>query len=185
MYILKSAAAKEGWHRRDYIGDIWQADYVPAQADKRCNRLRTTFRQDAILSEVVLDDGPSPEQPLTLKSPPKGEALRASTFDWYVPVLQRGSPYLDVTRPVLTRGTEGKGTSGGVKPLVGSEGDVSIHLAQRASATITPLTTMGGPGPGPSPLHLSGEATLGGSSKVLKRTRPRAHRATARSRGER
>jgi hypothetical protein len=163
LRTLKSVAAEEGWHRREYVGDVWQADYVPAQADKRSNRLRTTFRQGAILSEVVLHDGPSPEQPL--KTPLHREALRASTFDWYVPLLQQGSAYLDVSRPVFTRATQGKGTSGGIKPLVGSGGDVSIHLAQRASATITPLTTMGGPGPAPSPLHLSGEVTLEGSSR--------------------
>jgi hypothetical protein len=165
LRTLKSAADKEGWHRREYVGDVWQADYVPTQADSRCNRLRTTFRQDVVLSEVVLHDGPSPEQPL--KTPPNRAPLRASTFDWYVPVVQRGSAYLDVTRPVLTRAAQGKGTSGAGKPLVAAGGDVSIHLAQRASAAPAPLPTLGGPGPAPSPLHLSAEATLE-TGKILK-----------------
>jgi hypothetical protein len=169
LRTLKSVADKEGWHRREYVGDVWQADYVPAQADKRCNRLRTTFRQDVILSEVVLHDGPSPEQPL--KTPPNRAPLRASTFDWYVPVVQRGSAYLDVTRPVLTRATQGKGTSGAGKPLVAAGGDVSIHLAQKASAATAALPTLGGPGPTPSPLHLSAEATLE-TGKILKEIAP-------------
>jgi hypothetical protein len=158
LRTLKSVADKEGWHRREYVGDVWQADYEPAQADKRCNRLRTTFRQDVILSEVVLHDGPSPEQPL--KTPPNRAPLRASTFDWYVPVVQRGSAYLDVTLPVFTRTTQRKGTSGASKPLVAAGGDVSIHLAQMASAAPAPLPILGGPGPAPSPLHFSAEATL-------------------------
>jgi hypothetical protein len=158
LRTLKSAADKEGWRRREYVGDVWQTDYVPAPADKRCNRLRTTFRQDVILSEVVLHEGPSPAQPL--ETPVKHARLRASTFDWYVPVVQRGSAYLDVTSPVLTRGAEGKGTSGGPKPAAGFGGEVSIHLAQRASAASAPLPTLGGPGPAPSPFQLSAEATL-------------------------
>jgi hypothetical protein len=158
LRTLKSAAAKEGWHRREYVGDVWQADYVPSQADKRCNRLRTTLRQDVILSEVVLHDGPSPEQ--ALKTPPKRSPLRAATFDWYLPVVQRGSAYLDVTRPAFTRTTQGKGPSGDGKSPAGSGGEVSIHLAERASAATTSLPTPGGPGAAPSPLHLSAEATL-------------------------
>lgn len=169
LRTLKSVAAKEAWHRREYIGDVWQADYVPAQSDKRCNRLRTTFRHDVILSEVVLHDGPSPEQPL--QTTPKRVPLRASTFDWYVPVVQRGSAYLDVTRPMLTRATESKGTSGDGKSPDASGGDVSIHLAQRASADAPPLLTPGGSAPASSPLHLSAEATLD-TGKVLKELAP-------------
>ena len=150
-----------------YVGDV-AGGYMPRKADKRCNRLRTTFRQDVILSEVILSDGPSPEQPL--KTPPNRARLRASTFDWYVPVVQEGSAYLDVTNPFLFAGAQGTGTSG--KPMAGSTGEVSIHLAQRASATIASLAALVGPASGPSPLHLSDEIALETSNTIAKQLVP-------------
>jgi hypothetical protein len=121
LRTINSLFGMEGWYNRDYAGDIWRADYEPTQGDPRCKRLHTELRQNSILSEVVLYEGPSPIQTVTRD----GRAtLRATTFDWYVPVVSPWSPYTDVgTKKLAAQFASG----GGQKTMLGT-GGVSIHL---------------------------------------------------------
>lgn len=136
-----SAFANGGWRNHSYVGDIWRADYEPTQGDPHCKRLRTELRQNSILSEVVLYEGPSPAQTVTRN----GRAtLRATTFDWYVPVVSPWSPYTDVgTKKLAAQFASG----GGQKTMLGT-GGVSIHLmGDEAMAPPAPMQVMGGPAP--------------------------------------
>ena len=74
------------------MGDVWQAHYESTKGDPRCQRLRTELRPHLILSEVQIYSGPSPTQAYT----DEGSAnFRATTFDWYVPVVSPWSSYAD------------------------------------------------------------------------------------------
>lgn len=141
LRTINSLFGMEGWYNRDYVGDVWRADYEPTQGDPRCKRLRTELRQNSILSEVVLYEGPSPVQTVTRD----GRAtLRATTFDWYVPVVSPWSPYTDVgTKKLAAQFASG----GGQKTMLGT-GGVSIHLiGDEALAPPAPMQVMGGPAP--------------------------------------
>lgn len=129
-----------GWRNLDYVGDIWRAAYEPTGGDPRCNRLRTELRQNRILSEVVLYEGPSPSQAVTRS----GDAtLRAATFDWYVPVVSPWSSYVDIAMEIPTE----KFTSGGGKEMMLSTGGVSIHLLGNDALAPVPMRVMSGPSP--------------------------------------
>jgi hypothetical protein len=140
LRTINSISGKEGWHSREYVGDIWQTDYEPTQGDPRCNRLRTELMKNSILSEVVLYEGPSPSQTVTHS----GDAtLQASTFDWYVPVVTPWSSFIDVgIKNIAANFTSG----GGAKKKVAS-GGVSIHLQTNADLTQTPMQVMRDPAP--------------------------------------
>ena len=137
---IHSAFANGGWHNHSYVGDVWRPDYEPTQGDSRCKRLKTELRQNSILSEVGLYEGPSPSQAVTLGG---HESLQATTFDWYVPVLP-WSPYVDIaTKNLATEVTLG----GGNKTMLGT-GGVSLHLmGDGALAPPPPMQVMGGPAP--------------------------------------
>src|SRR5215217_3257617 len=121
LRTINSHFSKESWADREYVGDIWHADYEPTQGDPRCNRLRTELRKGSILSEVVLFEGPSPSES---KSDAGTATLEATTFDWYVPVLSPWSSYIDLQMPELF----GRLAPGGREKVKLGTGGVSIHL---------------------------------------------------------
>ncbi|HVY54652.1 MAG TPA: hypothetical protein VHC46_02755, partial [Thermodesulfobacteriota bacterium] len=137
LRTINSIFGKEGWNSHDYVGDIWRADYEPAQGDPRCNRLRTELIHNSILSEVVLYEGESPSQTVTRS----GEAtLEASTFDWYVPVVSPWSRHVDIDVGVKLSTANfipAAGTKGTVAP-----GGMSIHLLSNDDLTQGPMQVM-------------------------------------------
>lgn len=94
LRLVHSLLPGGSWHTQEYNGDIFQTEYEPTVGDIRCNRLRTNFKQNSILSELVLHEGTSPIQTVNKQ----GEAkLRASTFDWYVPVVSWDAVHEKIT----------------------------------------------------------------------------------------
>ncbi|MGI9079177.1 MAG: hypothetical protein ACR2G6_17885 [Gemmatimonadaceae bacterium] len=146
MRAIDSLFGNEGWDSNTYVDDVWQATYEPTQGDARCLRLRTELRKSSILSEVVLFEGPSPATPVMLSGVAN---LRATTFDWYVPVVSAASKCVDAQTEALTAATIVKTKSAAAEPresMVGS-GGVSIHLRGNPAWTSRPMQTMGGPAP--------------------------------------
>jgi hypothetical protein len=131
-----------GWDPRGYVGEVWRADYEPTQGAPPCKRLRTELRQNLILSEVVLYEGPSPSQAVTRRSP-EPVRLRATTFDWYVPVVSPWSPYADIPKEVLTAKDV---SDGGNKTTLGT-GGVSIHLLGNEALAPATLNIIRNPAP--------------------------------------
>lgn len=142
LRTINSLFGKEGWHNRGYLDEVWRADYEPTQGDPRCKRLRTELRQNSILSQVLLYEGPSPAQTVSRSSP--ATRLKATTFDWYVPVVSPWSSYIDVDTKNLAAKV---GSGGGQKTMLGT-GGVSIHLmGVEALSPPAPMQVMGGPAP--------------------------------------
>lgn len=88
LRTINSTYSHEAWWQRSYVDDIWQAEYVPAAGDPRCKRLRTDVQHGLILSEIVMHEGPSPTPGVAV--PRRHATIKATTFDWYVPVFSRG-----------------------------------------------------------------------------------------------
>jgi hypothetical protein len=114
----------DGWAGKEYTGWAWTPTYEAVASDPRCKRLRTQFSQGLVLGEVELFKGTSPTAAMT--TPPKWATLRASTFDWYLPLLDPSSPFTeagtDLQRFAAARNT----TPGDGNALVGG---LSIHFA--------------------------------------------------------
>jgi hypothetical protein len=139
LRTIDSVSGKEGWRNRSYVGDIWQAHYEPALGDPRCKRLKTDVDRNLILSEIVLYEGPSPSQPVNL---PKTHArMRASTFDWYVPVVSPWSQYVSAVGESLKATIA---SAGGKSTKLGT-GGVSIHLMGQQA--LEPMPVLSNPAP--------------------------------------
>ena len=113
LRLVNSVFPGGGWRKQEYNGDIFQVDYEPTAGDARCNRLVTNFKQNAILSEVVLFEGTSPIQTINRFGERK---LQASTFDWYVPVRSFAGVHekiTDISVEIERSHTEKKVRSGG------------------------------------------------------------------------
>jgi len=126
------------WRSQEYVGDIWRPDYEPTQIDPRCKRLTTEIRRNSILSEVVLYEGPTPSHALARG----GHAnLRATTFDWYVPVV---APLwsLEFRNIPIT-----KAASEGGKITTLGTGGVSIHFRGNESEALGPIHFLNDPAP--------------------------------------
>ena len=144
LRTLESQFGQESWDNRSYVGDIWQASYEPTQGDPRCKRLKTELRHNAILSEVLLYEGPSPSQPVNRASDPdRPVKLSATTFDWYVPVVSPWSSFAEVAKESMAARVA---ATGGKKTMTGT-GGVSIHLLGREPVVPAPMHFMGGPSP--------------------------------------
>lgn len=130
LRALSSVFGNEGWSKREYVGDIWTADYEPTAGDPRCKRMTTIFRADRVLSEIVLYEGSSPDQPLDI--PRTHASVQATTFDWYVPVVPIQSRiHNPESAPSGITGKFGGGadSGGGKNDSAGLNfGGVSIHL---------------------------------------------------------
>jgi hypothetical protein len=137
LRTLRSQTGQEGWDHQDYVGDIWRADYEKTANDPRLNRLRTAFRENSILSQVVLHDGPSP----TERKQISGEAtVKASTFDWYVPVLSPWGVYVDQAKYADYATVAG---AGGSKKKKVATGGVSVHLMDTSFLSLAKTPTAG------------------------------------------
>ncbi len=142
LRTVNSVFGKEGWRNRNYVGDVWQADYESTATDPRCRRLKTNFQQGLILSEIVLYDGPAPSQPYTL--PITHASMQAATFDWYLPVVSPRSRYLDTVDTAIQ--TARVASNGVGKQTIGT-GGVSIHLMGDHSLAPEPMHIMSNPSP--------------------------------------
>ncbi len=140
LRTIESLFGETAWDPRGYVGWVWRADYEPTEGDPRCQRLRTELRKHLILSEVVLYDGPSPPQAWT--DGKNDVKLRATTFDWYVPVVSPWSSYVDIADFAISPGAPGVG-----KKLMLGTGGVSIHLLGDQALAQAPMQVMGGPAP--------------------------------------
>ena len=140
LRTIDSDFGNGGWDSHGYVGYVWEADHEPTAGDPRYKRLRTMMRQGAVLSEVVLYEGTAPSQTVTRS----GSAnIRATTFDWYVPVVTPWSKLRPASSIATVRAAasgDGSATTGG---RIGS-GGVSIHLADEADV---PMHTLSAPGP--------------------------------------
>lgn len=140
LRTISSLFSDEGWNSGDYIGDVWRATYEPTQGDPRCKRLRTELRQDMILSQVVLYEGPSPSHRLTCNG---DETLKAATFDWYVPVVTPWNPEVDILKENLAAQFT---FSPSDKKMLGT-GGVSIHILTNEYLTPVSMKMMSNPAP--------------------------------------
>jgi hypothetical protein len=132
LRTIDSNFGSGSWHNRDYVGDVWRPEYVPTQGDPRCKRLRADFYDNLVLSEIELYEGPSPASDTWSDA---GEATsRATTFDWYVPVVSPWSvsvedlenhPYIKAASPT---GSKTSAWTGGV----------SIHLSEVREVALQP-----------------------------------------------
>jgi hypothetical protein len=141
LRTVDTVFGKEGWRSRDYVRDIWQADYEPTAADARCQRLKTDFQQGLILSEIALFEGPAPSQPYSL--PVTHASMQAATFDWYLPVVSPRSRFLGTVDEALHTA----GVSDGVKKQTIGTGGVSIHLMGSQSLAPEPMHVLSNPSP--------------------------------------
>lgn len=96
LRMVDTRAAHDAWLDRPYVGGVWNARYEDI-AGTRDKRLRTSFKNGAILWERELYVGPSPSELFQVE----GEAtIRAATFDWYVPqpptLIPFHSPVADI-----------------------------------------------------------------------------------------
>ena len=140
LRTLRSQTGQEGWHGQDYVGDVWQPGYEKTSADPRLNRLRTEFRANSVLSEIILWDGPSPTESAHLRGE---QTIQASTYDWYVPVLSPWSryAYTDISRYADFTAVTG---GGGGKRTTAATGGMSIHLM--GGDPLSPASEIAGPG---------------------------------------
>jgi hypothetical protein len=142
LRTINSALGNEGWRHLQYVGEVWQADYIPAAGDPRCKRLKTDVQQGLILSEVVLYEGQSPAAPLMIPLTPAH--VRAATFDWYVPVATPWSRYGGTATRVVAAAQAASAKSG--QESVGT-GGVSIHLMDAHPVLSAPMHVMSNPSP--------------------------------------
>jgi hypothetical protein len=158
LRTLRSQTGQEGWHNHDYVGDVWRADYEKTAADPRLNRLRTEFRENSVLSKILLYEGPSPVDSVQRA----GETtIQASTFDWYVPVVSPWGVYADVIKDT---GFAQLAASGGKKAMMAT-GGVSIHLLAEENK-VSP-SSIAGYGPVPAMQVMGGPAPLGAVAHVF------------------
>jgi hypothetical protein len=160
LRAINTVFSKEGWRRLDYIGDVWSADYENTAGDPRCKRLRTNVRSDLILSEILLYEGPSPTEPLTISK--KHVSMQAATFDWYVPVVTPWSRHSEVARQAGRAVASSKSQKGAMT----NDGGVSIHLlGQDALLGPQPMEIMSSPVPLAS--ATTADAVLGSALSAL------------------
>jgi hypothetical protein len=141
LRTIESVHGKDGWNRAGYIGRVWDTSYEETAGDARLKRLQTLFRPGEVLFERVLYDGPSPA---AAAAPVSGQAtIRATTYDWYVPVVtpwSRFRPGVEVRKAV-------EGASDRPSPATTiADGGVSIHLLSDPAAT-PEMTVRSGAGP--------------------------------------
>jgi hypothetical protein len=146
---LASRTGHDGWAGRDYVGWAWEGKHAETSAGPEVKRLRTTFNKKLVLSEQVLYEGVSPVEPLTL---PRGGVggqlrLRATTFDWYVPVIINELPFVEpdyqLSPQLESTSPPGKPPkSAGLQESPYGLGAVSIHLASRFGGG-APIQTLG------------------------------------------
>lgn len=138
--VLRTIESNEGWYNLDY-SDIWKTYYEPSQSDPRCKRLRTVLRKEMVLDEYELYKGPSPDHKFTLSD---RKTMRASTFDWYVPVLSKTFEN-DYSMVLSSRGSQ--------RDRISTGGRVSIHLmgneAFMEDEILAPPTPLSHEGPAP------------------------------------
>jgi hypothetical protein len=140
LRTLLSMTREGGWDNQTYVGDIWRADYEKTAGNPRLNRLRTELRENSILWEKEIYEGPSPVDATQRTGE---QTIQASTFDWYVPVVSPWGSYADVFK----QGTVvASAAGGGGKKATMATGGVSIHLME--ANPISPAV-MGGTGVSP------------------------------------
>lgn len=139
LRALESVTGSEGWDKRSYVGDVWVPDYEKTAADPRLNRLRTEFREGLILSEIVLYEGPSPVDAIHRTGE---KTIRASTFDWYVPVVTPWGSYADAVKDGFAAKYAAAGGGNGKQGAIAT-GGVSIHLMgpNPLSSAVSPLAS--------------------------------------------
>jgi uncharacterized DUF497 family protein len=140
LRTIDSLFEKEGWDPRGYVDEVWRAGYEPTAGDPRCQRLRTELRPHLILSEVELYNGSSPAQAVLREG---SVNLRATTFDWYVPVVAPWSSYADLPDYAISSSED----SGGDKKMMLGTGGVSIHMLANATFGPGPIHHLHGPAP--------------------------------------
>lgn len=136
LRTIASAGQSGSWQHYDYHGDVWKTEYVPDENDPRFNRLKTSFNDGMELSEVLLWESRSPDDTVHVKG---HEKIKATTFDWFVPVNMPDFSFSPeaVNKPAYTLEFQKKMNTGGM----------SIHLMD----TFIPHPP-GPPSPGPAPL---------------------------------
>jgi hypothetical protein len=140
LRTIDSDFGNGGWDSHGYVGYVWEADHEPTAGDPRCKRLRTVIRQGAVLSERVLYEGTAPSQTVTRSG---SESFRATTFDWYVPVLTPWSKLRPASSVAVARAGAAHDGSASADSRIGS-GGVSIHLLDNEDV---PMHTLSAPGP--------------------------------------
>jgi hypothetical protein len=120
LRMIDSLYDHEAWDKRGYVDHVWQADYEPAVGDPRLNRLKTQFDSGLVLSEIVLFEGVTPAEPYTRTG---SATLRATTFDWYLPVVSPWSRF--VVEPLLPGMISGTSSTASQQVIPGG---TSLHL---------------------------------------------------------
>jgi hypothetical protein len=164
LRTLQSRFGSGGWDDRDYFGLAWKATYEPTQGDARCKRLKTVMDRGSILSEIELYSGPSPDHTVTRSSKDaldtaEGVRLRATTFDWYVPVLRKADPFIPKSSKFVTDRPKPPADK---KTMLGS-GGLSIHLTRDEVMFRRSGELQGEPA---SPLMMAIEDTWGVHTKI-------------------
>lgn len=131
LRTLEQVFTNEAWDERPYVGDVWRTEYVPAEGDPRCQRLRTEFRESAVLSERVLYEGPSPADLVTRQG---SATITATTFDWYVPHASAWGVLVEAGKDYVTSGAI---ASPAKKKM--SSGGVSVHLLGDSPMVAPPM----------------------------------------------
>ena len=136
LRTLASRIGKDGWGGRDYNGWAWQGKYEQHNANVQL--LKPQFNRNLILSEHELFAGTSPAQPLILPNNRTHGTirLRASTFDWYVPVNISDLPFIPAEHGFAERVFEQvlpppPPKIPGLQESPYGHGAVSIHLASK------------------------------------------------------
>jgi hypothetical protein len=158
LRTINSQFGTEGWRQREYVGDVWHADYVPASGDPRCKRLATDLQSGLVLSEIVLYEGPSPSSAVNV--PLTHARIRATTFDWYVPIVTPYSRYTGsaarafaaaiagtAAPPAATGGGTGSGAAVSAAARRIGSGGVSLHVMGSQPVVSVPPHVMNDPAP--------------------------------------
>jgi hypothetical protein len=136
LRTIDSEFLNEGWSDRTYVGDVWKTEYVPTDGDPRVKRLKTELQTGLVLGQILLYEGPSPTDAVTIGD---RATLPATTFDWYVPVASPWS-YL-ASDSIKEAMTSGLGVAGAKKAMLGT-GGVSVHLMGRNAVEQMPAKVM-------------------------------------------
>jgi len=147
LRTIQSLYSTESWRNRNYVGDIWNPTYVPTESDSTCNRLKGEFQNGLVLSDVLLYEGKSPTEQI-LKS--GKETLRATTFDWFVPVFSPWSSFVGAEiSEAKAISVNGKNDQ---QEEPGNGGGKSIHFTDSFNGTPSKTTV---PTPKPNPLKIA------------------------------
>ena len=128
LRTVECQSGAQGWHARDYIEDVWRPSYRKADGDPKNLQLDSMIQiQDehtAFLWQLEIASG----HPSTDTRHDRGTVtVEASTFDWYVPMFQAHSPFIEVETEARHLSPIAAGKKPGRQERIALAGGLSLH----------------------------------------------------------